>query len=409
MLSLIVGLLFFGSSGNTDYYICPESDYIEIASYTHPEDANYSIGIVIQEQLYNIIGSTLMDQWMYDISNDYNFYNKYSAAIIEADFPSAEELRSWLLEWHGSSDDPLLGIILVGDIPYAECKWTNTDIDLLTMGYKETDIFPSDFFFMDLTGEWLDTNQDGYYDSWPQMGYVYCPEIFCGRFPFNRSFPQSKDIKEFREYLINNHEWRYNGDMSEGNLLYVDDDWAYGSSSHSSHLSGMINWSELFLVHYFEPNTTRHDHWISIINSENLLWATVFVHGNPSAPYHRWAPAGAGTTYVEHVANADILFYNLWHCYGGNYLFWHRSMAEAYLYTSDCLAVIASSKAGAMDYVYDFYHDLSNYHSIGHAFQDWWDARIKPFYELNDQSGFITWCMGLQIFGDPTLRPNKFQ
>lgn len=392
-------------------YICPESEYIDVVSYTHPEDADNSIGIVLQEQLYNGVGSTLMDQWMYDISQDRGIGNQYSVTIVDANFPGPEELRSWLLEWHGSSDDPLLGIILVGDIPYAECKWTNTDIDLLTMGSKEIDIFPSDFYFMDLNGEWLDTNQDGYYDSWPEFGWKYFPEIFCGRFPFSTIYNTNYNIEALRAYLIRNHEWRYNGCGRTRNLLFVDDLWAFHSPCHNSHLNAMLDWSDLNLLHYYYPlEITCHSNWISCIGlGGNFLWATVFVHGPSNFPRHNWKPSGAGTTYPEDVAGADVLFYNLWHCYGGNHLFYNRSMAEAYLYTSDCLALIASSKSGAMDYARDFYDDMSNGHHIGHAFKDWFISSIDHWEVMNNQQDLITWIMGLHIFGDPTLRPNIFQ
>jgi len=90
-------------------------------------------------------------------------YEKYNSQIMICDDCSQEELRSTL---NVGYQNGLKGAFLIGDLPYA---WMQ-----LTSGSGE---FPTVYYYMDLDGEWIDTDSDGVYEE--HEGEIN-PEIFIG-------------------------------------------------------------------------------------------------------------------------------------------------------------------------------------------------------------------------------------
>jgi hypothetical protein len=92
-------------------------------------------------------------------------------------------------------------VFLVGDFPYVR-MW----------GYSiENDNQPkaADYFYMDLDGEWLDTNKDGFYDVHTSGEGDRDPEIFVGRLSGrNVSFLGESELDMLKAYFHRNHAYR---------------------------------------------------------------------------------------------------------------------------------------------------------------------------------------------------------
>jgi len=109
----------------------------------------------------------------------------------------------------------LVGCLMVGDIPYVEFEWTYSDID----GKQQYDRFPSDHYFMDLNGDWIDSDRNGIYDKiLGEMG----PEIWVGRLKASNLYGNEIDI--LKRYFDKNHDYLTGAlTMPSRALLYVDE------------------------------------------------------------------------------------------------------------------------------------------------------------------------------------------
>lgn len=102
------------------------------------------------------------------------------------------------------------------------------------------------------------------------------------------------------------------------------------------------------------------------------------------------------------LSSADILslnpcafFYNLYACAANRFID-PDYLGGAYLFSrSSSLAVVGSSKSGAMHGFTYFYEPIGRGATLGDAFREWF-----TIWGITDQ----TWHYGMNLLGDPTLR-----
>ncbi len=120
---------------------------------------------------------------------------------------SGKDLRGALQQIY--SQRAYAGVFLVGDFPYVR-MW----------GYAiENDNQPgaADYYYMDLDGEWLDTNKDGFYNVHTNGQGDRDPEIFVGRLSGrNVSFLGESELDMLKAYFHRNHAYR-TGNLSTRN------------------------------------------------------------------------------------------------------------------------------------------------------------------------------------------------
>lgn len=347
--------------------------------------------VVLEDGLHSAIGITLLQQWAEDIESQ-----NHIVEIVEVTYSTPEELRSYFFDKY---QDGLEGAVLVGDINVA---WSGLGSDQLDY----FDSFPSDFFFMDLNGDWEDlwigdpssgvSGQDDIYDTW--SGDLY-PEIYVGR--ILTSNLNGDEITLITDYLERNHTWRMEGDPTPLQALcYVDDDWAGGAA---------FNWQRPMLYLYPETelindvNQTCADDYEDNRLTADYVWISPFVHSSPLL--HQWHPAPFTYTNLTELLTIEpnAHFYNLFAC--SNSRFTENNMGGTYsLVNPNGLAAVGSTKSGAMLFFDFFYKPLGEGASLGEAYQDWWDFIIWGGFSASEKG----WHLGMVILGDPTLIPAMF-
>lgn len=112
---------------------------------------------------------------------------------------SPQELRQALETIYSRRE--FAGVFLVGDFPYAQ-MW----------GYPiktPDDPGPADYYYMDLDGEWLDTNNDTFYDVHTNGQGDRDPEIFVGRLSAsNVDLLDEPELDLMKAYFGRNHAYR---------------------------------------------------------------------------------------------------------------------------------------------------------------------------------------------------------
>ncbi len=343
--------------------------------------------VIFENGLVSAVGSVLIEQWAADIS-----CNGLTVEVVEITYSTPEELKDYLILCYGNG---LEGAVLVGDLPVAWLMIDNEFID-------SSEEFPSDYYFMDLNGNWQDlwigypsggvSGQDGKYDT---FSGELDPEIYIGRILTSNL---GDEISLITSYLNQNHSWRDEGDTEPLQALcYVDDDWAFYGPGYQQDMQ--LLYSNTDLVNNNE--LTSDSDYESVRLPASYSWISPFVHSCPS--YHLWYP-GMYPTYNYEVAaiQPPAHFYNLFACsncrfttsdyMGGTYVFLN----------TNGLAAVGSTKSGAMLRFAYFYEPMGNDGSIGEGFRDWWSYITSNGFTGHEKS----WHLGMTLIGDPTLVPS---
>ncbi|MDM7993379.1 MAG: C25 family cysteine peptidase [Candidatus Fermentibacter sp.] len=355
-------------------------------------DESPEMVILLEEGLTQQIGTELVQQWMDDIQAE-----EYSVQALEISYGTPEEIKGLLDSLY---DLGLEGAVLVGNLPAA---WTAVWDTEAHLGEK----CPTDYFLMDLDGEWLDlwvnfprdsvAGQDGYYDTF--LGSLD-PEIWVGRIRVDNLSALGDPVAMLQAYLQRNHQWRTTGDPPPARALcYVDDDWQAMGDIYQAALELLYEDVDLFSR---SPETCERD-YEEFRLPDTYQWVSPFVHSSPNN--HFWMPAGGTTNWSEIVPIAPpARFYNLFACSNCRFTTTNNMGSIYAVAAQNGLAAVGSTTSGAMLQFNYFYGPLGGGGSLGEAWKLWWD-RIA----LNGLSQVeLNWHIGMALLGDPSLVPSMF-
>ncbi len=288
----------------------------------------------------------------------------------------------------------LVGVI--GDPPAA---WFEMKDDF----YGSTE-FPTDLYYMDLDGEWLDTDGNSILDT--HRGNTN-PEIWLSRTTVGSLSPLGDEVSLLKDYFKRNHEWRQNWlaykDSQRRAMTYVENDWQSFGPAIKRDLEQIYPDVDLFS----DPMATTATDYVQRIQ-EDYEFVTVWAHGNVGTQV--FGPEPWSYLYTADLLNIQPkgYFYNLFSCGNANFTgkitkdsdFIIPYIGGAYLFFGNGLAVVGSTKTGGMVYSEAFYSALAEGKSFGEAFLAWWkNSGFTP-----DSLLFRQWNYGMTILGDPTLR-----
>ena len=301
---------------------------------------------------------------------------------------NAEGIRELLR--NEASTHEIAGVMLVGDVPYITYKM---ELD------NYTDIFPCDLYYMDLDGNWTDSDSDGIYDEHNRGDGDLGPEMWVGRL-WASNIPGDED-ELLVNYFDKNHRFR-TGELTlpRRALAYIDDHALNETHEINSSLN-MIYGNETTLVIDTET-TNATDYKNRLNNAIGYEWLHLEAHGNYKKHAFRIAeePVPASWTYINYSEirsiDPNVFFYNIMACDSADYSQTEPYVGGSYLFADTYgLLVVSSTKKGKMYNYNDFYEIIANGKSIGQALIEWFEKNVDlfPFY-----------CYGLTILGDPTLR-----
>ena len=349
-----------------------------------PQNGPY-VYVLVNSTLYVSLSSAL-STYKQDLEND-----GFSVKISQDFGNSAEAVREFLQT--EAETHEMAGVLLVGKVPYATYI---TKID----DYNYT--YPWDLYYMDLDGNWIDSDGDGIYDGHSSGDGDLGPEIWTGR--LYASTMTGNETELLINYFDKNHHFRTcELTLPRRALAYLDDGYPYflyDIDSVNNSLR-MIYGSETTLV--TDPETTSAAHYKNTLNDTlGYEWLHLEAHGHFQKHCFNTSK-GWTEIFSSEIRSIDphAFFYSVMACdsadftlrnlpgrtdyIGGSYIF-----ADTY-----GLLVVSSTKPGAMGNYPDFYKPISEGKCIGEAFQEW--------FEKTGELDRISYY-GLTILGDPTLR-----
>ena len=335
------------------------------------KSSNPLVDILVNSSLYEEIQSSL-EQFVSDLENE-----GYSIRIDTVSGGTPADLRSHL---NVLLNQGLVGAIFIGNLPVA---WYHMD----EPGWGMVEEFPIDYYFMDLDGNWIDSNGDGFLDE--HTGNTE-PEIWVGRL-YAGALTMSAEKSALERYFQKNHAYR-TGSLSlpDRALSMIDDDWIYWYDTVSLNL--IFDTVDVLT----NPYVTTAEEFRNRL-TEGYTLVHIASHSSPWG--HTFKPLNYGGTYFNFETfplNPRAFFYNLFSCSATRFVE-NDDIGNSYLYYSDYgLLVVGSTKSGAMHGHYeDFYGPLGDGRTFGEAFRHW-----MALYAEGDPP----WNYGLCLLGDPTLR-----
>ena len=319
------------------------------------------VDIVINAELYPHISAEIA-QYQADLET-----TGYSVRIDTMRGTNAPALRT-----HLAGITNLVGTVLVGELPVA---W-----------YETNEEYPIDCYFMDLDGTWGDSDADGLYDS--HTGNT-APDIWVGRL-YARPLTWDDEVRLVKRYFAKDHAYR-RGNLSLPNrgLTYVDDDFTGGGAWNLD-----LVYSDVTLVQN-NDTTCAADYRARL--AAGYEWIQLCSH---SCPWGHTFKRGGG--YAGTVFNTDIYgirphahFYNLYCCSGSRFVEENYSAGWDIFQDDYGLCVVGFASTGGMYPTGDFYTALAQGKTIGEALKYYLELHTDPEY----------W--GLNLLGDPTLRPHN--
>jgi len=301
------------------------------------------------------------------------------AYLIAGGAPS--DLRSLLKD--GLSEG-LVGAILIGDLPAAWYEMYCWDT---------WEQFPTDLFYMDLDGSFVDEDNDGLFDSHFDGEGDKAPEIWVGRLDVPNKYGHNES-EILTRYFFRNH-WYITGKITVPHraLIYIDDDWVYMAESVDNSLAKI--YSERTLVTDKET-TNSEDYKMRLV--EGYEWVHLQCHGWPGGHTFKTPNGWDGTVHTSDYEAIDppVFFYQFFVCSGARFVENDYLAGSAVFMTSHGLTAIGSTKTGSMLYFSDFYTKLAEGKPIGEAFKEW--------FVLHGES-LPCWFYGMTIIGNPVLTP----
>jgi len=323
----------------------------------------YDLLIVVEDEIYSSI-KTNLDAYINVLSK-----KNHNAVGIQYKAGTAKELRSLLKGYYENND--IKGAFLIGNLPAAWYKKRTYD--------KYNEEFPFDIYLMDFDDVWIDSNEDGMYDSHDEIE----TEIFVSRL--------KGSIEEINAYLAKVVGYKKWGALvNKGAFIFKDDDWKnYG---YNNMFSLDSTYEEIDL--YQSLDETTRSKYIDFLSKNGAEYVYQWIHSSSSSLYIH------GFSGKERVSLDDIKrynfkgsFYNLFDCSAARFV--QRNLAMTYLTKTDYgLATLGSTKIGGNWEPTVFHYELATGVSWGEAFRKW--------YNLSGVNR-DDWYLGMVIFGDPTL------
>lgn len=346
------------------------------------------IHVLVNSSIYDAVKFSI-EQYETDIED-----SGFSVKISETEqLPDStpEGIRDFLRQ---ALSEGLVGGLLVGDIPAA---W-------YSVGGNE---FPTDMYYMDLDGIWIDSDNDTIYDK--HTGLV-APEIWIGRL---KAPTTHNEVALINNYFHRNHDYRTRALALPWwrSLAYLDDEGVHFAGDAELSLS-QISTNVTVITDEATTNATNYKEILR--DPTGYQWLYLMSHGKVSNHTFRipgdfgqleWDGTVHSSDYQS--INPRVFFYLLFVCSAARFTEPNYLAGSAVLATSyGLLAVGSTDRMFSLSYR-DFYKSLSEDTTIGQAFIEWLAKQRQEYIEPEERYDFQIKFYGLTLIGDPTLRLHR--
>jgi hypothetical protein len=331
-----------------------------------------------------------VDRYMQDIASGHGC----TVEIEVLEGGSAEDIKDILKSYYENGG--LDGAIQIGSFPVG---WMEFESDPF-FGKYET--WTCDHFYMDLDGEWVDSDNNGFYEENHNGSGDRSPEIFYARIDASPMGRFGTEIELLCGYLDKTHAY-WSGDIPLTNTAceLVEKDWA-NSEQHLGRVYGQEN-TEIF--RYGRSKSVSRDDYLENRLTTDYTLLHLWCHSGYTGheftdgghlsyvDVHDAAPKPAGY-FHDGCSLADWSAANGRGYLGGSYVFNESPTA---------LVCVSGTRTGQWIGTAgrEMFEELSKNTCVGKAYQIWFDKYLKNGEMDRDPHYIMAWNYGYVILGDP--------
>ena len=317
ILAILATLLLIGST--TQYQLVS----LTIAFGPQPQ----RIYLLVSSSVYEPLKDRL-ERWIQDVEKT-GF--KVTEKVIANE--SASEIRELL-----RNIPDLAGCFMVGDIPYVVYETTFEQ----PKGVLNYETFPTDLYYMDLNGEWVDADENGLFDA--HKGDV-APEIWVGR--LEASTLSGNEVDLLRNYFDKNHLYRIGAlTLPDRALVYTDHYDRYYSNELTPETVSTLKsvYGEVVKVAHPQP-TNASDYFEHLKQGWSLV--RLLVHSGGFG--HYFGNQTDGKVYPRDIKALDprAFFYIITSC--GDFDYRQRDYIGGWYVFADSYSLLAIGDSGVHD------------------------------------------------------------
>ena len=336
--------------------ICSDAESIQ----TCTADCVFDLVVIVEAALYEPLEPHL-DTYLNGLVAE-----GLKAYVLTFDPAPVGELRALLaeqLERHNIG-----GAFLVGDLPAA---WYEQQ------AFDDWEEFPMDVYLEDLDAVFSDNDDNGMFDAHTPLGL----EIYTSRI--------MGEVADLQEYFDRVDRFRKEGHLLEPSaFVFIDDGWSGSPSRYG--LDDIYTTVQLS----YDPSESTLDHYVQQLTGDGAEFVLQMIHSDVT--YLSFQGEGGGTLYAKQIRahNFQTSFVHMWDCWAARFV---RDSNLGMIYTVENdqgLAVIGSTKKGAVRSIATLHERLALNEPLGEAFRYWYNA-----YGRTDDE----WALGIVVLGDPTL------
>lgn len=346
---------------------------------TPKSDSSGELIIIATKEIYDILHFEI-NRYAEDVHSIYG-YGIFCETVKNA---TPEQIKSIIL-----SQTNICGVVFIGDVGEAYFENTND----FNNAYRN---WPCDLFFMDLDGEWIDSDNNGIYDI--HSGLVK-PEIFVARLCGANVHSIGGEAELTRKQFDKSHRFWWDSSFftPDSTLNYIYSDWQ--NIFPVSDIAPVLGNNKVaYIRHNIDSCYSNMDYLWRIKNS-NITFTHLAAHSAPT--FHQITPP-LGIVNANQLLNnnSNNIAYNLFCCSACDWTSNNNNyLGAVYLFDgAKTLAVIGSTKIGSMlrsRYFYQYFPD----YNLGESLVKWWDICNGSVHS----NYIIRWYYGIVLLGDPTI------
>ncbi len=269
-------------------------------------------------------------------------------------------------------------VLMIGDLPLAwfEDPYANAE-------------FPMDFYYMDMTGEWKDKDNNGKLDQWPnnESGELSFGRLYASKLSWG------DEVTLLKNYFRKNHTYRtggYDAVIPHRALAFIDVFYKGDEGMSQAYSDVTVRHDEDYTTAAnFKKDMMDGYEWVHLL-SHSSPWGDTFLLAG-EVP-------GGGTymSFEPQALNPPCIFFTLEACMVNRYVE-QDNIGNWYLFTSDySLASIGDARTTYAIPYNTIYTSLGQGNDIGSAALDF----INEYTSTNQ-----TYCLaGMTLLGDPSLK-----
>ena len=308
-------------------------------------------------------------------------------SIVTGDWETPQQLRNTVIDLYA---DGIEGVIFAGTLPYAKWKFS----------WDET--CPLPFYFEDLDGSFIDTDNDGFFD-YHTWGINDGPEIWVSYILPPVSIDTSAALAH---YFAKTHLY-YSGALyyEKRALVYVAHDWYSAVHEMVDELEPIFG--DAIDSYGGKDFYTSGSEYQTILSDNS--YAVVDVWSHASSAFHQFDQAPLQNLFARSIYdfNSTGLITMIWGCHGGDFVENPiNCLPISYLFgNSQGLASCASTRSIGIEKHEMMYQAMAEGRSLGEGYFEWKQyccntTHVKKRFPTDDLNNFM-W--GWVLMGNPYM------